>query len=204
MTDVNSAEHLYRVQKTVWEMLNDRGYDVSPIFLEKTLDEFKEEYSDIPDRNSLTILAVRKVTQDKLFVFFLEDEKVNAQSLRHCQERMLQQEVRHSILVLKGTMTSFAKNYIAELQSKLLIEWFQENQLLINVTRHTLVPPHFPLSDEEKKALLDRYKVKENQLPRISPEDPIARYFGLKRGQVVKIVRPSETAGRYVTYRLVF
>ena len=51
------------------------------------------------------------------------------------------------------------------------------------------MPEHVVLNADEKAELLARYKLKDHQLPRIQAGDTIARYYGLKRGQVSNVFR---------------
>merc|ERR1712141_889667 len=111
--------------------------------------------------------------------------------------------ITRAVIVVQMGMTPSAKQALVDMAPKYILEQFLETELLVNITEHELVPEHVVMTAEEKAELLARYELKENQLPRIQQGDPVARYFGLKRGQVVKIIRPSETAGRYISYRLV-
>jgi DNA-directed RNA polymerase I, II, and III subunit RPABC1 len=136
-------------------------------------------------------------------VFFPSDKSVGVKPIRKYVERMVQDHVSKGIIIYQNAMTSSASKVMTSLPShKYQLEAFQESELLVNITEHVLVPKHVVLTLDEKRTLLLRYRLRETQLPRIQPHDPVARYYGLKRGQVVKIMRPSETAGRYVSYRL--
>jgi DNA-directed RNA polymerases I, II, and III subunit RPABC1 len=172
---------------------------------ELTIDAFKDRFGDEPVKEDLTIMTYKQEDDyhDQIFVFYPTEQKVGVKTIKTFLERMKHESVRHAIMVVASAMTPFAKQCLQEVQAKnYFIELFQETELLVNITKHMLVPKHNILTPSEKRVLLERYKVKDTQLPRIQFHDPVARYYGMQRGQVVRIVRASETAGRYVTYRL--
>jgi DNA-directed RNA polymerase I, II, and III subunit RPABC1 len=198
---------LFRIRKTILEMLRDRGYVVldTSADLEMTREEFGTRLAQANySRESLTLLKQHQHDpSDQIYVFFPAEERVSVKTLRDYFVRMDQERVYKAILVVIKSLSPFAKQGIQKVASQFRVEVFLEMELLVNITHHELVPKHEVLSTEGKKQLLKRYHLKESQLPRILITDPVARYFGLQKGQVVKITRPSETAGRYVTYRLV-
>ncbi len=70
----------------------------------------------------------------------------------------------------------------------------------IDVLLHTLVPKHILLTKEETKELLNKYKIEFYDLPQIFEKDPVALAIGAKEGDVVKIVRDSNTTVTSVNY----
>ncbi|RDA96247.1 hypothetical protein CP533_1769 [Ophiocordyceps camponoti-saundersi (nom. inval.)] len=215
---------LWRAWKTVHEMVADREYELAEEEVSVSLDRFRDEYCN-PDgsvnRAKLQFSArpsdamLRKNTPPAtesnpdpvpdcgpVWVEFLTDKNFGVSQIRQFAKYIISNHYKTGIMVTHVALSSAARKSLASVESMAKIECFLEDDLLVNITHHELVPRHVLLSREEKAALLKRYRLKETQLPRMLQKDPVARYLGLKRGQVVKIIRASETAGRYASYRL--
>ncbi|KAK3688174.1 RNA polymerase [Podospora appendiculata] len=219
------TSRLWRAWRTIHEMVQDRGYELAEDEVKISLDRFKLEYVEdngAPNRAKMQFSArpseamIKKFTPPPtasnpdpapecgtIWVEFCPEKSsigigVMKKFVQHCAANSF----RAGILVTAVPLSAQARKVISVTQQYTQIECFLEEDLLVNITHHELVPKHVLLSKEEKTALLKRYRLKETQLPRILQKDPIARYLGLKRGHVVKIIRTSETAGRYASYRL--
>ncbi|KII71545.1 DNA-directed RNA polymerases I, II, and III subunit RPABC1 [Thelohanellus kitauei] len=205
MSEDDNVYRLWRIRKTALQLCHDRGYLVSQEELDMDMTKFVSHFTTHPNRKELTIIVAHNDdSKDQMFVFFSDEDRIGIKSLKNYIVKMTQDVVHRCILVIQQALTPTAKQTILEMAPKFIIEYFFEDELMFNILEHELVPEHIVMSQAEKAELLQRYKLKDSQLPRIQITDPVARYFGLQRGQVVKIIRPSETAGRYVTYRIAY
>ena len=135
-----------------------------------------------------------------IWIELSSDASIGIKQMRAFAQHVSRHKFYTGILVTQASITPAALKIIPVVLPS-IIETFQEQDLLVNITHHELVPTHELLSAEQKVELLKRYRLKESQLPRIQVGDPVAKYLGLRKGQVVKIIRRSETAGRYASYR---
>lgn len=97
------------------------------------------------------------------------------------------------------------KNYDITLNAETGIEYAQVfwiKNLCFDITEHVHVPLHKKLSDDETKLFLEQNNINKNKLPIIKRNDPVAKFYGVKKNDVVKITRNSINAPDYINYRL--
>jgi DNA-directed RNA polymerase subunit H (RpoH/RPB5) len=144
---------------------------------------------------------VRMVKDKKnaLIWCILTDGAVGVQYINQLKKAMKEAEVDKGIIVTRGRYTQAAKVNAKKSGIELIPRIFPS----FNIFDHKLVPKHEILTPDEKEKLLAQYKVQPYQLPRIMASDPAAKAIGAKPGDIVRIIRDSPTAGKYVAYRYV-
>ena len=174
-----------RIQQTIQEMLVDRGYDN---FIYNA-----EEYENYITKEDGSILAI----------FLLDDAKVGVKSIKEILDAV-EGNTNHVIFVYKSDMTTFAKQFLNEnFNDTIRIELFSYKELIFNIMKHEYVPHHEIVSQNKKLDLMKAFKItKEGQFPKILQTDPVVKYLGGKKGDLIKIYRNSEITGTSIYYRL--
>lgn len=119
--------------------------------------------------------------------------------INQLEKAMKAAEVERGIIITSGKYTPAAKAKARKTSIELIPKIFPS----FNIFKHELVPKHELLKPEEREKVLAEYRVQPYQLPQIRASDPAAIAIGARPGDIVRIIRKSSTAGKYISYRYV-
>ncbi len=169
------------------KLLTLRSYEVNELL------EYENRWVMFPTRK------VKDMIVKKVVWIFKEPKVVGVALIRDLVRAMEENEAQEGMLVGGIRFTPAAKKQAR--QSR--VELVEGGYASFDLFGHELVPMHVIASEDEVSMVLDHYGIKKTQLPRIAREDPAARVLGARIGQVLRIERDSQTAGKVYYYRLV-
>jgi DNA-directed RNA polymerase subunit H (RpoH/RPB5) len=110
------------------------------------------------------------------------------------------------IIIMKDKMSNsdVLEEYLSRfyMKTNIFIQVFCLDSLQVKIIEHEYVPQHRIIDEDEKNMLLSSYNITSfNQLPIIMVNDPVAKFIGMRKGDICEISRPSETSGQYIAYR---
>ena len=199
-------ENMFAAFKTTIEMMEDREYFVPQNLKNLTREDFNEKYTQFKNDNALIFIFDHLHNQKKILVYFVNTPvQISVSDVTTFARIIRDKEVGNGVIISFKSLQTSAEKIIREINidDNYNIEYFNIDELIVNISKHVLVPKHVNCSEEEKKKVLSYYRAKESQLPKILQTDPMARYLGARKGNLIKIERKSQTAGQYIMYRLV-
>jgi len=210
MQDYELTNAIYRSRKTVLDMVEKRGFtttayrnysprEITYMMSSPNGDALRMELPHKSGAGSCVVLYYLTKLKQKLKTFL---ETLNDPEK---PEYLDPATTTIIILVAEPVVDTFHQNVLENyLNNKSHTFIFQIQTIVNDPSIHFLVPKHEKVPAEEHATLLESLYLKSKaQFPLIRfHADMQARYLGLVPGDLVKITRPSPSAGEYTLYRV--
>ena len=204
-------DNVYRSRMTLLDILEERGYDVekyrkfSPAEATAAAVAFPSlsfKVSKKDDETKVCDVRYANVSRQKLETFFDDIDDDDSENTEVIVMTIAGIADAHHGVALKQyvKMKESGENE----RRKLRVSFFCIEMMVINPLKHVLVPKHEIVPQEQHKTLMDSmYITAKSKFPEIKFHvDPIARCIGAVPGDIVKITRPSASAGESIIYRV--
>ena len=167
------------------------------------------------DYSKLIFIFNKQLPNNKIYISWFEEDKIDqtiaSETIKKIEKLYSsdKDKVNRAIFILKNknVLTPSAKKILtqdiatSEAKHNIIIDIFLIQELIINITEHKFVPKHIVLSEEEKNLFLSKTRIKPTQLPKIQLIDPVCKYLGVSKGDVIKIQRLNTDGTVYISYR---
>ena len=215
---------LFRSRKTLLNILNDKGYDITPY--EKFGPWEIESMISNEKKNALKMKLMKKEGSTNKFTNCVVIYRLNRLklSITRFMEGLLNPDIESEdfidnpesteviVILLEpvNTVSNIDKKDVFHvaalnaLNNKLHISFFQADSLVNNPQDHILVPKHVIIPKEEYPSLKKKLNIQSiSNLPFIRfHQDIQARILGAIPGDIIQVTRPSPSAGVETVYRV--
>jgi DNA-directed RNA polymerase I, II, and III subunit RPABC1 len=196
---------IYNSRKNLLEILEERGFSVA------NYSNFSiTDVGILTENNQLDMLLENTTTNKKIYVKYYVTKLIKPQNIYDIVEDLFHLE---SILEKKDDLMIVIKDEPNDtllenikdiwVTEKIYISLVNIKRLQFNILKHSMVPKHTILNENEKEIFMKKYNILNNsQIPDISYFSPVAIVIGLRPNDIVKIERNSRTAIKSDFYRI--
>lgn len=172
-----------------------------------SLEEFTQVYGDLTIDNLKRGLSniifdtyeiPKKLDAPRMIIIWHLEHKMGL-GIRDVVNKLEELNIKKAMIVVDGGITPGCREMLGNIRKTkcITIDIWTLQESMVYVPDHVLVPEHKICSITEKKQLLKSYGIKpqnaKTQLPIIRHDATIIKYLGAKKGQLIKIIRESET-----------
>lgn len=196
---------IYNSRKNLLEILEERGFSVA------NYSNFSiTDVGILTENNQLDMLLENSAINKKIYVKYYVAKLIKPQNIYDIVEDLFHLESilekkDDLMIVIKDEPNDTLLENIKDIwtSDKIYISLVNIKRLQFNILKHTLVPKHTILSDDEKDLFMKKYNILDNsQIPDISYFSPVSIVIGLRPDNVVKIERASRTSITSDFYRI--
>ena len=213
------VDSIYRSRLTLLDILEKRNYDVA-MYRKFSPAEAAAAATALPglsftvykkadaqqddEKYECQVRYINNMTRPKLETFF---DDIPEERTEYTEVIVMQQAPiadAHHAIALKQYMKMKDLPTGEKVRAKLRVSFFCMDMIVVNPTSHVLVPKHEIVPENEHKGLMaSMYITTKSKFPEIKFHiDPITRCIGAVPGDIIKITRPSASAGVAIIYRV--
>ena len=140
-----------------------------------------------------------KVNNGEHYVFKIVYDKITAVGKQSVINDFFKDYAQHKKILIAQEYNKKIHDYVTKNHTQI----FLVSSFLQDIISHRDQPEFEVLSSREIEAVKTEYNINEYTTKKYLRSDPVVKYFGLKKGDIVRIIRPSIISGKAIDYRIV-